>query len=159
MNDYFDDNDNRRDGGIASNLPGPLRAALFVSLVLLVLNIVTFLTAGTGAVLSLPLLGLVDGPLALGVVYGLACLFGPLYDVVQFAYRIALIPDGLQGRVNSGFRLFAFGLNPAGAALGGWLLERGGGAWAVLLFGVATLALAITVRADAAIWRAQRPRA
>lgn len=59
MNDYFDFDDNGRGGGFASGLPGPLRAALFVSLALLVLNAITFLTAGTGAALSLPLLGLV----------------------------------------------------------------------------------------------------
>jgi hypothetical protein len=58
--------------------------------------------------------------------------------VVQFSYRIALIPDGLQGRVNSSFRLFAFLLNPVGAALCGWLLERGGSPPAVAVFGGAT---------------------
>ncbi len=59
MNDYFDYDDDSRRRGFGSNSPGPLRAALFVSLVLLVLNVITFLTAGTGAALSLPLLGLV----------------------------------------------------------------------------------------------------
>lgn len=59
MNDFFDYDDNRRGGGFASGLPGPLRAAVFVSLALLILNAITFLTAGTGAALSLPLLGLV----------------------------------------------------------------------------------------------------
>ena len=106
--------------------------------------------------ITLPALGLCDGPLALGGVYALSCLFGPLYDVVQFSYRIALIPDTLQGRVNSGFRLFAFGLNPAGAALGGWLLEWGGSVAALLTFGVVSAALAGVVRLDAAIWQARR---
>jgi hypothetical protein len=59
VNDYFDYDENGRGGGFASSLPGPLRAALFVSLVLLVLNVITFMTAGTSAALSLPLLGLV----------------------------------------------------------------------------------------------------
>lgn len=59
VNDYYDFDDNRRRGGFGLNLPGPLRAALFVSIGLLVLNLVTFLTAGAGAALSLPLLGLV----------------------------------------------------------------------------------------------------
>lgn len=59
MNDYYDFDDDRRSGGFGSNLPGPLRAALFVSIGLLILNVVTFLTAGTSAALSLPLLGLV----------------------------------------------------------------------------------------------------
>ncbi|HCP75409.1 MAG TPA: MFS transporter, partial [Ktedonobacter sp.] len=33
----------------------------------------------------------------------------PIYMMVQFSYRLALIPDRLQGRVNSVFRLIAFG--------------------------------------------------
>lgn len=106
--------------------------------------------------ITLPAFGLCDGPMTLGAVYALSCLFGPLYDVVQFSYRIALIPDALQGRVNSGFRLFAFGLNPAGAALGGWLLERGGSVAALLVFGVVSAALAAVVRLDPAIWQARR---
>lgn len=49
---------------------------------------------------------------------------GPVYNVVQFSYRVALIPDALQGRVNSVFRLLAFGFQPAGAAIAGILIER-----------------------------------
>src|SRR5438552_1838090 len=49
---------------------------------------------------------------------------GPIYNVVQFSYRLALIPDALQGRVNSTFRLLAFGLLPIGAAISGLLLEK-----------------------------------
>jgi predicted MFS family arabinose efflux permease len=48
----------------------------------------------------------------------------PAYNVVQFSYRVALIPDELQGRVNSVFRLLAFGFMPVGAALSGVLIER-----------------------------------
>jgi hypothetical protein len=43
--------------------------------------------------------------------------------VVQYSYRLALIPDALQGRVNSVFRLLAFGFIPAGFALTGVLLQ------------------------------------
>ncbi|HAT44374.1 MAG TPA: MFS transporter, partial [Ktedonobacter sp.] len=38
----------------------------------------------------------------------------PIYMMVQFSYRLALIPDRLQGRVNSVFRLIAFGSQPIG---------------------------------------------
>ena len=48
---------------------------------------------------------------------------GPIYNVVQFSYRLALIPDELQGRVNSVFRLLAFGLQPLGWALTGVLIQ------------------------------------
>ena len=51
----------------------------------------------------------------------------PAYDVVQYSYRLALIPDDLQGRVNSSFRLLAWGTRPIGALLAGFLLEWAGG--------------------------------
>ncbi len=49
-------------------------------------------------------------------------LFGA-YNVVQFSYRLAIIPDQLQGRVNSVFRLIAFAGEPLGLLLAGLLLQ------------------------------------
>jgi predicted MFS family arabinose efflux permease len=66
-----------------------------------------------------------------GVLSALMSFFGPIYNVVQFSYRVALIPDALQGRVNSTFRLLAFGFMPVGAALSGWLIEAFGIRWAI----------------------------
>jgi MFS family permease len=61
------------------------------------------------------------------IVLGIVALFtfisSPIYNVVQFSYRSALIPDTLQGRVNSVFRLIAFGGQPIGLALIGWLIQ------------------------------------
>ena len=54
-----------------------------------------------------------------------------------------LIPDHLQGRVNSVFRLLAFGFMPAGAAVSGVLLERFGAVPAVLLLTAWLAAFAI----------------
>jgi hypothetical protein len=51
-------------------------------------------------------------------------MMAPIYNVVQFSYRLSLIPDALQGRVNSTFRLLAFGFTPLGAAASGLLLEQ-----------------------------------
>jgi hypothetical protein len=79
----------------------------------------------------------------LGVISALSYLKGPVYNVVQFSYRIALIPDELQGRVNSTFRLLAFGFNPLGAALSGILLEHVGATPTILLFSLWFLTLAI----------------
>ena len=74
--------------------------------------------------LLFPLYLLVPKFALLGVVYALIYLTGPIYNVVQFSYRLALIPDALQGRVNSTFRLLAFGFIPVGAAVSGFLLEH-----------------------------------
>ena len=92
--------------------------------------------------LLFPLYVVVPQFLLLGVISGLIYMLGPIYNVVQFSYRLALIPDELQGRVNSTFRLLAFGFNPLGAALSGVLLERIGTAPTVIAFSLWYLALA-----------------
>lgn len=61
-------------------------------------------------------------------------LLSPTYDTVQYSYRLALIPDALQGRVNSIFRLVALGTQPLGLALTGILLEHFGAVPTVLTF-------------------------
>ena len=103
-----------------------------------------------------PLLALCPGPLWLGAVYAGIMLMGPVYNVVQFAHRIALIPDALQGRVNSSFRLVAHGLNPVGALLCGWLLEHAGSGTTVAVFSACALALACGAAMDGALRRAPR---
>jgi hypothetical protein len=62
---------------------------------------------------------------------------GGVYDVAATSYRLALVPDEMQGRVNSVFRFVAFGVRPVTLALGGlsiaalgarqtlWLLAMG----------------------------------
>jgi predicted MFS family arabinose efflux permease len=82
----------------------------------------------------------------LGVVYALIYTLAPVYNVVQFSYRLALIPDALQGRVNSSFRLLAFGFNPLGALLCGLLLEHVGSTPTVLLFAAWYLAMAVVTQ-------------
>jgi hypothetical protein len=67
---------------------------------------------------------------------------------VQFSHRLALIPDELQGRVNSTFRLLAFGFMPVGAALSGVLIERWGAVGAVALFSAWQLTLAVLTSAN-----------
>lgn len=71
----------------------------------------------------------------------------PAYDITQFSYRIALIPDALQGRVNSVFRLVAVGARPACLALTGALLQWVGpvGTVWVLFVPQVVLGLAVTL--------------
>jgi predicted MFS family arabinose efflux permease len=79
----------------------------------------------------------------LGAIYALIYMMAPIYNVVQFSYRLSLIPDALQGRVNSTFRLLAFGFTPLGAAASGLLLEHIGPVVTVLVFAFWYLLLAI----------------
>jgi MFS family permease len=90
-----------------------------------------------------PLLTIAPNPYVLGLVLAGIFLAGPIYDVVQFSYRLALIPDALQGRVNSVFRLIAFGGQPIGYALAGVLLQTVGPVASVLVFSVPYLAAAL----------------
>ena len=108
--------------------------------------------------LLFPLYLLVPAFYLLGVVYALIYTLAPVYNVVQFSYRLALIPDALQGRVNSCFRLLAFGFNPLGAALCGLLLERIGSAYTVLLFAACYAAMAILTQINPRV-RNARPLA
>lgn len=68
-------------------------------------------------------------------------------DLAQFSYRRVLIPDELQGRVNSVFRLIAYSGAPLGLALTGFLLQVYGPytTVSVLGFGVLVTALLITL--------------
>ena len=95
-------------------------------------------------VLLFPLYILAPHFILLGVITAVIYVTIPIFNVVQFSYRIALIPDELQGRVNSTFRLIAFGLQPLGAALSGVLLERAGTTPTVILFSMLYLLLAFT---------------
>jgi predicted MFS family arabinose efflux permease len=79
----------------------------------------------------------------LGAVYAAIYVMAPVYNVVQFSRRIAMIPDALQGRVNSIFRLLAFGFHPLGVAVGGVLLEHAGPEWTVAVFGACYAVVAV----------------
>jgi predicted MFS family arabinose efflux permease len=93
--------------------------------------------------LTMPLYVLAPNPLILGILTAASFLAGPIYNVVQFSYRSALIPDELQGRVNSVFRLIAFGGQPLGVALTGLLLQYLGVVATVLICSVGLTILAI----------------
>jgi predicted MFS family arabinose efflux permease len=94
-----------------------------------------------------PLLALAPSLLLLGGAIFVLFVAIPAYDITQFSYRIALIPDALQGRVNSVFRLIAVGARPACLALTGVLLQWLGPVetvW-VLFFPQVVLSLATTL--------------
>jgi predicted MFS family arabinose efflux permease len=93
--------------------------------------------------LLFPLYAVAPSPLWLGVISAGMFLTSPIYNVVQFSYRISIIPDELQGRVNSVFRLMAFGFQPLGLALTGLLIQTIHVVPTVLCFAVCSLGLAI----------------
>lgn len=84
-----------------------------------------------------------SGVVTLALTYGLTCFAMPVVNVVQFSYRLKMIPEGLQGRVNSSFRLLAFGFYPLGAGLSGAVIERFGAGAAIAFFTAWLLALSV----------------
>jgi predicted MFS family arabinose efflux permease len=75
----------------------------------------------------------------------------PIHNTVQYSYRIARIPDELQGRVNSVYRLILFGSQALGAAATGLMLNAFGPVVTVLLLAVPQFALAFATQFNAHI--------
>jgi MFS family permease len=96
-------------------------------------------------VLSWLFYALAPNPLMLGLANAVSFIVVPIYMVVQYSYRLAMIPDHLQGRVNSVFRLIAFGGQPLGIALTGILLQAYGPAVTVFLTFIPQVILAVAV--------------
>ncbi len=92
------------------------------------------ISVGWVQLLILPMYLLAPNFFFLGVVSAFIFMMSPIYNVVQFSYRLALIPDELQGRVNSTFRLVAFGFQPMGQALAGVLIDSIGTTGAILFY-------------------------
>ncbi|HXZ04318.1 MAG TPA: MFS transporter [Ktedonobacteraceae bacterium] len=89
------------------------------------------------------LFAVAPNPLILGVATAVSFIIVPIFLPVQFGYRLALIPDHLQGRVNSVFRLIAFGSEPIGLAVTGILLQAFGPITTVLILFVPQFILSI----------------
>jgi MFS family permease len=82
-------------------------------------------------------------PLVLSIVNVVSFTVVPIYGVVQYSYRLATIPDHLQGRVNSVFRLIALSSQPLGIAVTGLLLQVVGPVDTILWLFVPQFALCI----------------
>ncbi len=94
-----------------------------------------------------PLYAIAPSPFVLGTITAAIFITGPIYNVVHFSYRLALIPDELQGRANSAIRLISFASQPLGLALTGVLIQDIGAVPTVLVFagGLVFLAIAATL--------------
>lgn len=94
--------------------------------------------------LAWPLYAIAPNVVVIGIISAISFVGGPIYNVVQFSYRSALIPDQLQGRVNSVFRLIAFGGQPLGLALTGLLIQDLGVIQTILIFSAVEILLALS---------------
>jgi predicted MFS family arabinose efflux permease len=116
-------------GGLVGSMAAPrLRNLMDARLIVVGYNWVA-------ALITIPLAALVPNAIALGGVFALLSFFGPTWDAVVDGYRIAIVPDRLQGRISSVDALLAFGAIPLGPLAGGYLIERLGARPSVLAFG------------------------
>lgn len=60
-----------------------------------------------------------SSPVIVAVAYGVSGAGIMIWNVITVSLRQTIVPDQLLGRVNSGYRLLAWGTMPAGAALAG----------------------------------------
>ena len=81
----------------------------------------------------------------LGVVTAVSFVAVPVASVAQVSYRLSVIPDHLQGRVNAPFRIISWGCLPLGLAIAGALLQAFGPVATVWITFVPQLALAVVV--------------
>lgn len=95
--------------------------------------------------LAWPFYAVAPNAFLLGVVSAFVFFTTPIYNVAQVSYRQARLPDELQGRVNSVFRLVAFGGQPVGLALTGLALQVWGPVPTVLIVSVLQVPLALAL--------------
>lgn len=74
----------------------------------------------------------------------LGWLIVPVFMVTQYSYRLSTIPDELQGRANSVFKLVAFGVQPFSLAMTGALLQLFGPISTIFIIVVPQTVLAVT---------------
>jgi hypothetical protein len=102
-----------------------------------------------------PFYALAPNVVVLGVITGVIWFTGPIYNAVQFSYRVSIIPDALQGRVNSAFRLLAFGFMPVGTAMAGILLQSVGTTTTILIYSGTSLLMAVAATTNAHVRNAK----
>ena len=84
-------------------------------------------------------------PVVLGVAFFVGGLTIMIWNVITVSLRQRIVPDRLLGRVNSGYRLLAWGTMPLGAALGGLLAQTIGVQPVFAIFALLTLSLLIPI--------------
>ncbi len=94
--------------------------------------------------------------LALSALTALQFLIAPIYNVVNSSYRLALVPDEFQARVNSAVRMISFASTPLGVAATGILIQTMGTSTTVLVGAVVLLLMAILASASSHVRHAPR---
>jgi MFS family permease len=76
-----------------------------------------------GSAVALAVTGATSSAIVVWVMFVASSFLGVVWNVITVSLRQAIIPDGLLGRVNSVYRLLAWGVMPVGMALGGAIVS------------------------------------
>jgi MFS family permease len=90
-----------------------------------------------------PLFAVAPDPLVLGLLFAVMLCIAPIWNVTVVAYRMAIVPPGLQARVQSVALLIAMSLTPLGPLVAGFLIDHVGAREAIVVIAFWSLALAI----------------
>ena len=101
-------------GGVIGSLVAPHLARLFGD------GPSFYIIIGMGVIEALAI-GLTSSPVVVTVAMITAGLGAMWWNVIAVALRQSIVPDHLLGRVNSVYRLLAWGTMPVGAAIGGFM--------------------------------------
>lgn len=101
------------------------------------------LIAIVASAVSLAVPGMTTNPFLVGASFAIAGVFLVMWNVITVSLRQRIVPDALLGRVNSAYRLFAWGTQPLGALLGGVIGQVLGLPAVFLLAGALTLLLVL----------------
>jgi MFS family permease len=93
---------------------------------------------------------------ALGAVWAVAGVFGPVFNVTLSSYRYALVPDRLLARVGSAALVVAWGAIPLGQLSAGLLLQGFGSRTALLVLACVMAVVAIVAASARTIRNAPR---
>lgn len=108
-------------------------------------------------VLLWPLFAVVASPVLLGAVLLGVALLRSMTSAVQISYRLAVVPDELQGRVTSLYYLIALSTEPLGLALTGVLIQGIGVVPTLLLLGISLVILATAMTLNPHIRKVRWP--
>jgi predicted MFS family arabinose efflux permease len=100
---------------------------------------------------------LLHSPLAIAALTAAGFVTGPVFNVVVGAYRYALVPEHLYGRVASATLLFAWGSIPLGSLFAGYGIATWGARSMLLVLAAMLLAIALAATASRDVRTARRP--
>jgi predicted MFS family arabinose efflux permease len=100
---------------------------------------------------------LLGSPVVIGIITAFAYTAGPVFNVVVGAYRYALVPERLYGRVASATLLFAWGSIPLGSLFAGYGIAAWGARPMLLILAAILLVIALAATASRDLRKARRP--